>query len=319
MLSKVSAPVWKGSSKPLASGNKRRNTGSCFMVFTKRVAATYSASISPLRYASSCTLMAPNKRPRSGLSPNCTSFETSVAPRRVNRPRPLLPKAVVCTAMPRCSNSLSLASVTRLMLVFKPPHRPLSVVTSTTPTALTSRSIKYGWLYSGLACIKCAAISRTLWAYGRPARIRSCALRILDAATISMALVILRVFCTLLILVRISLIPGIALSCCNGLAGCGRGSSPPYRRAGMNPATTPDIALKSTVLLEILDGGGQFGFVVLGQFFGVFDALDQAGMLGLELILERFFEGQNLSHVHLVQVAIVDRVQRDGQFPHLQR
>jgi hypothetical protein len=36
-------------------------------------------------------------------------------------------------------------------------------------------------------------------------------LRILDAATISMALVILRVFCTLLILVRISLIPAIAL------------------------------------------------------------------------------------------------------------
>src|SRR5690606_22189923 len=87
-----------------------------------------------------------------------------------------------------------------------------------TPTALISRSIRYGWLYSGLACIRCAAISRTLVAYGRPARIRSCALRILDAATISIALVILRVFCTLLILVRISLIPGIALSCCNGLA-----------------------------------------------------------------------------------------------------
>ena len=40
---------------------------------------------------------------------------------------------------------------------------------------------------------------------GRAARIRSCALRILDAATISMALVILRVFSTLLILLRISL------------------------------------------------------------------------------------------------------------------
>ena len=38
---------------------------------------------------------------------------------------------------------------------------------------------------------------------------RSCALRILEAATISMALVILRVFCTLRILTRISLVPGI--------------------------------------------------------------------------------------------------------------
>src|SRR5471032_3083467 len=41
-------------------------------------------------------------------------------------------------------------------------------------------------------------------AYGRAARMRSCALRILDAATISIALVILRVFSTDLILPRIS-------------------------------------------------------------------------------------------------------------------
>jgi hypothetical protein len=41
----------------------------------------------------------------------------------------------------------------------------------------------------------------------------------LDAATISMALVILRVFCTLLILVRISLIPGIDCSCRDVAAG----------------------------------------------------------------------------------------------------
>src|SRR3954467_10709743 len=40
--------------------------------------------------------------------------------------------------------------------------------------------------------------------YGRAARMRSCALRILDAATISIALVILRVFSTDLILPRIS-------------------------------------------------------------------------------------------------------------------
>jgi hypothetical protein len=41
---------------------------------------------------------------------------------------------------------------------------------------------------------------------------RSCARRIFDAATISIALVILRVFCTLLILPRISFIPAIAYS-----------------------------------------------------------------------------------------------------------
>src|SRR6186997_385053 len=40
---------------------------------------------------------------------------------------------------------------------------------------------------------------------------RSCALRIFDAETISIALVILRVLCTLLILVRISLLPAMRL------------------------------------------------------------------------------------------------------------
>src|SRR5690606_12564254 len=46
-------------------------------------------------------------------------------------------------------------------------------------------------------------------AYGREDFIRSCALRILEAETISSARVTLRVFCTLLILVLISLPPAI--------------------------------------------------------------------------------------------------------------
>ena len=50
---------------------------------------------------------------------------------------------------------------------------------------------------------------------------RSCAFFIFEAATISIALVILRVLCTLLILLRISLAPAIALfpvspsTCCS--------------------------------------------------------------------------------------------------------
>src|SRR5688500_14691377 len=46
-------------------------------------------------------------------------------------------------------------------------------------------------------------------AYGREAFMRSCALRILEAETISSARVTLRVFCTLLILVLISRPPAI--------------------------------------------------------------------------------------------------------------
>jgi hypothetical protein len=41
---------------------------------------------------------------------------------------------------------------------------------------------------------------------------RSCAFLIFEAATISMALVIFRVFCTLLIFTLISLVPGISPS-----------------------------------------------------------------------------------------------------------
>jgi hypothetical protein len=46
---------------------------------------------------------------------------------------------------------------------------------------------------------------------GREAFIRSCALRIFEAETISSARVTLRVFCTLLILVLISLPPAIVI------------------------------------------------------------------------------------------------------------
>ena len=81
------------------------------------------------------------------------------------------------------------------------------------PTFLTVlRSTRNGWRYSGLAWLMCAATLRIFSAYGRAARMRCCAFLILEAATISMALVILRVFCTLLILVRISLLPGMAVA-----------------------------------------------------------------------------------------------------------
>jgi hypothetical protein len=55
----------------------------------------------------------------------------------------------------------------------------------------------------------CAATLRIFSPYGRAMRMRSCALRIFEAATISIALVIFRVFCTLRIFIRISLVPGI--------------------------------------------------------------------------------------------------------------
>src|SRR5512137_165633 len=96
------------------------------------------------------------------------------------------------------------------MLVLRPPHRPLSVVTTMAPTRFTvSRLARNGCLYSVLALATCIAICRARSTYGRDARMRSWAFFIFEAETISIALVILRVLCTLLILFLISLNPGI--------------------------------------------------------------------------------------------------------------
>src|SRR5690606_7844485 len=167
--------------------------------------------------------------------------------------------------------------------------------------------------------MRLAAISRTLAAYGRPARILSCALRILDAATISMALVIFRVFCTLLILVRISLIPAIALPV-RALSRAGAKAGPHYVwTTGARARGVLANHLKSTVLLEIFNGSGELGLVFLGQFLLVFDTLHQGFVLGLEGIFQRLLERQDLVDFEVVEVALGNAEQRDGQFPDLQR
>src|SRR3546814_2250435 len=71
------------------------------------------------------------------------------------------------------------------------------------------RSTRYGCWNSEFACAMWPITCFIARAYGREAFIRSCALRILEAETISSARVTLRVFCTLLILVLISLPPAM--------------------------------------------------------------------------------------------------------------
>src|SRR4029453_4691084 len=114
--------------------------------------------------------------------------------------------------MPLPRHSLCWARTSRRTLVLRPPHRPLSVVTTIAPTRFTSsRRARKGGLYSVFALATCMAISNAPSTYGREARIRSWALFILAAETISIALVILRVLCTLLILFRISFEPAISI------------------------------------------------------------------------------------------------------------
>src|SRR6056297_3151580 len=72
---------------------------------------------------------------------------------------------------------------------------------------MSSRCCVNGCLYSGLAWARWPTAWRIIRAYGREACIRSCALRIFDAETISNARVTLRVFLMLLIWPTISFDP----------------------------------------------------------------------------------------------------------------
>src|SRR5699024_8422498 len=118
----------------------------------------------------------------------------------------LEPMATTSTPTPCSCHCWISVSVLRNRLELRPPHRPRSVDTTTKPTLrVVSRSTRNGCRKSlAVACATCAIRRRIIRAYGREACIRSCALRILEAETISSARVTLRMFCVDLILVLIS-------------------------------------------------------------------------------------------------------------------
>src|SRR5215470_4094712 len=103
---------------------------------------------------------------------------------------------------------------------------------------------------------------------------RSCALRILLAATISIALVILRVLCTLLILMRISLALAMTISAARSV--CAR-------------------------LLEVAYRRMQGFFVLLGQILVRFDPVDKSGVLGLEELAHCLFNRQRIFHFDVIE------------------
>src|SRR5689334_3034648 len=120
---------------------------------------------------------------------------------------------------------------------------------------------------------------------------RSCALRIFDAATISIAFVIFFVFSTLLILPRISLPTAM---------------SPYSFCVGRRPRWGPPARLKCARFLEISNGGGQRSFAILVQLLGFFDLGQQSGLLGLQVSVHARFERQHRLDRHVVQEALVD-------------
>src|SRR5271154_2058136 len=112
-------------------------------------------------------------------------------------------------------------------------------------------------------------------AYGRAWRMRSCARRILLAATISIALVIFCVLLTLAILERISLVPGMA-------------SVRPGRLKGF-----ADFLERRLVRLELRLGIDR-------------RQIRRMGAAGEGL--QRRLEGDDLRPLDLIHVAVVDRI-----------
>src|SRR5882672_4327701 len=242
-----------------------------------------------------------------GRSPSCVACETMLAPRRCMKARPLLPMQQTSISSLCVCHSLYCASTRRSRLVFSAPHSPLSVVTTMMPTRFTvSRDTREGCRYSGLACEMCAATLRIFSPYGRAWRMRSCAFLIFEAATISIALVIFRVFCTLRIFILISLVPAI-----------GQFLNPPPLRG--SPPWQGGKESKRAALLPVFDRRLERFLFVGREVLLVFHALDQRRVLVLQVVAHRFLGGQRLLHVDVVEVAVVDGKQGERHLPDRER
>ena len=98
-----------------------------------------------------------------------------------------------------------------MRFVFSAPHKPLSVLTTSTPRLRMGRCSVKGWLKSCelLPALTSTWLSRTV--NRRLANAVNCALRILDEATICMAFVICAVFLTDLMRRRMSRVLGMTI------------------------------------------------------------------------------------------------------------
>src|SRR4030095_8766668 len=122
-------------------------------------------------------------------------------------------------------------------------------------------------------------------AYGREAFMRSCALRILEAETISSARVTLRVFCTLLILVLISRPPAMVL-----------------------------LRLPGARRLEVFDALLERRFQRVVPVARRVDRVERLAQRVREVRMQGGFERTDLVDRHVVHVALVDRVDRQRLF-----
>ena len=87
-------------------------------------------------------------------------------------------------------------SASRNTLLLRAPHKPRSAAIRMTALLRISRASSKGWLSSAIRIVVSRCMRYNRRTKGRPATAASCALRILDAATICIALVIRAVLST---------------------------------------------------------------------------------------------------------------------------
>src|SRR5450759_3644415 len=134
----------------------------------------------------------------SGRSLSPCQLRTMVQPRKVRVPMPLRTPATSRVSTPLSRRLRSISMALRTTLALKAPARPRSPVMATSATLRTSgRSCMSAYRrVSSEKVARSVIISIMSAAYGRSASMRAWLRRSLAAATISMALVILRVLWT---------------------------------------------------------------------------------------------------------------------------
>src|SRR5262245_46046050 len=202
--------------------------------------------------------------------------------RKKSRPfRPISSK-LTCAAERSCTKRCA----PLMRLVLNAPARPLSPVISTSRIRRSSRRASKGFSATRSSPAAAAATLpstlRSIPAYGRDARVRSCARRSLAAETIFMALVICCVFLTERMRRRISMRLGICL----------------YRRGHF--ADEAD--------LELLDRTPHLGFQFLVQRLLGLDFLEDSRVGALHESIQAFFELAALLDREIVEISLGARV-----------
>ena len=171
-------------------------------------------------------------------------------------------------ATPASCSSRNLLVTTRNTLVFMPPHKPLSVVTTMTPTFLASFTCMNGCTYSGLASPRWAAMLRIFRCMdGQPASVPApCAFWISHH---------FHGFGDLLGVFHRFDLAAYFLTCCHD------DSSP----------------VLSEGLLECSNGCSQFSFVLafLVESTLFVQTVQQSSVAGLQELVQTRFEGQHLT------------------------